>query len=1194
MTPIRTKRPALRLMGTTALILALGAGAALAQVEGCALEGGVLPPNCVQASAGTVRSRAVQPNVEDAAASAPGELGFSISIDSAAVAGDPVGLAGAPAVAEPDRRVDRMLDEAGVAVTFDGLGAKPVLNVSTGDLRSSYAAGDPVAFRASTNYPAWIVRAEVRVTDRQGRLVAALPVVPNGTAAWTMPAGGEARMAYALRVYDAAGRYDETAPLPVDRTAQRLEGAALTGPVIAAGEAEDRTARRRIPVAGGAVTVSGEGVPPGAAITVLGERVPVDAGGSFVVQRILPPGDHGVSVGVTPTWGAPQTIRRDVTIPASEWFATGIADVTVGRDTRDDETYRWGRIAGFARGTLADGTRITASVDTREDDLGDLFRDVTRKHPDQILRNIEPSDVFVAMGDDSVTEDLAPTSGKLYLRVDQGNSYAVWGDFKPATDPDLIVRSDRALYGAETVWETPDTTANGDARLRFSVYAAEPDTLVQRDVLRGTGGSAYFLTRQDILSGTETLVVEFRDPVSGRVVDRRVLSAGTDYRIDYLQGVVFLTRPLAPGAGAGGIVIDRPLGDLQANLVAQYEYVPTTGSVDGVTYGGRVEGWASDTLRFGAGGVRDTTGLADSRLTGGDILWKRSETTWLKLEYATSEGPGFGTSTSLNGGLTIGTVPTAGAPGQRGRATRAEGRLDLAEFGLEGWLAAYDDRRTEGFVSPDDDIATGRRATGAEGRLRLDAATELTFAYDRFADDEGQRRTDSRFGALRALGAQWTLGVEIARTDRANPGSTASDDNGDRTDAGARLTYAIDADTSAWVFGQATLERSGPIGANNRLGAGYATRLTDRLAFAVEASGGNLGPAGAAELTYAPNAGTTYALGYRLDPVRVRDVTGFEGTDRGTIVLGAASQVSDRLSYRAENSYSAFGRQPALTTTYGVTLTPTDVWTLEGGLVFGRSSEADGTDLDRAGLSLGARYTTGEAMAAGLRAEVRREDSTDPDSDLNRLTYLLAGTYERQTSEDWRFFASLDAVVSDSDQSSFRDGRYVEAKLGYAFRPADNDRLNALVSYSYLEDLPGADQVNIDGDRDGDRQRSHILNAALSYDLTQRWTLGAKYGFRTREQAARGTEDFTRSAAHLGVLRIDYHVVETWDLMLEGRALYQPRGDVTEFGAVAGVYRHVGGNLKLGAGYAWGTVSDDLRTIDDSRAGPFINIVATF
>ena len=39
------------------------------------------------------------------------------------------------------------------------------------------------------------------------------------------------------------------------------------------------------------------------------------------------------------------------------------------------------------------------------------------------------------------------------------------------------------------------------------LFAAQPDMLPQRDTFRSTGGSVYFLDKQDIAAATETITV---------------------------------------------------------------------------------------------------------------------------------------------------------------------------------------------------------------------------------------------------------------------------------------------------------------------------------------------------------------------------------------------------------------------------------------------------------------------------------------------------------------------------------------------------------------------------------------------------------------------------------------------------------------------------------------------------------------
>ena len=129
----------------------------------------------------------------------------------------------------------------------------------------------------------------------------------------------------------------------------------------------------------------------------------------------------------------------------------------------------------------------------------------------------------------------------------------------------------------------------------------------------------------------------------------------------------------------------------------------------------------------------------------------------------------------------------------------------------------------------------------------------------------------------------------------------------------------------------------------------------------------------------------------------------------------------------------------------------------------------------------------------------------------------------------------------------------------------------------------------------GPLTRAHILSVDGIYDVNRYLSIGAKYGFRISESAARDDRDnFTDSSAHLGVLRADFHVVRNWDAMLEGRVLYTPSADTADWGAVTAIYRHFGDNMKAGVGYNFGRFSDDLRdqTLDDQ--GVFLNVIGKF
>ena len=80
--------------------------------------------------------------------------------------------------------------------------------------------------------------------------------------------------------------------------------------------------------------------------------------------------------------------------------------------------------------------------------------------------------------------------------------------------------------------------------MQLDGFAAEPGTVPSREEFRATGGSVYFLRRQDILTGSERVRIELRDPDSGLVTGVVQLRPGLDYDFDYFQGRVLLSEPL--------------------------------------------------------------------------------------------------------------------------------------------------------------------------------------------------------------------------------------------------------------------------------------------------------------------------------------------------------------------------------------------------------------------------------------------------------------------------------------------------------------------------------------------------------------------------------------------------------------------------------------------------------------------------
>jgi hypothetical protein len=1166
----------------------------------CRLVNGSLPEGCETAGNGQIVDDPVNSNVEiDDVQTEP--KGFSITVDGETLSGeDREVIAGNTSPSGDIRAQDVALDQADVQVRYDGTRTERRLNVLTSDLRTEFRGGDTVSFNATTSYARWVERAEIRIVPvRRGfgrPETVVIPVEPNGQASWVVPEGDDENdYSYVLRVYDAQGRFDETAPGSIGRR-ERPVDPELNGPVIAAGEGEDNTARRSIPVTGGIVTVSATGLPPGASAVVMGRNVPIDADGKFVTEVVLPAGEQDVKVSLDAPNAQGVTLTREIVIPRNDWFATGLADLTIGQrgeSLGDGDSYTRGRLAFYARGVVNGNTNVTVAGDSGEDELDALFDDILTKDPRAVLDRVDPDTLYPTYGDDSTIVEDAPTSGKVFIKVEQNDSYLMWGDFENKIENTEFLRAVRNLYGAQLVYKSLDTTVDGERRISATAYAARPESLPQRDELRGTGGSVYVLQRRDLVPRSETVSVEIVDPVTGRVVSTRTLAFGQDYRIDYFQGTIILDDPLTGGVSGGGVVSGTPSGDFDANLVVQYEYVPTGGDLDGTAAGGRIEGWLpGDVLRLGVTAIDEATDTVDLQVISADARLRFSEGSFIDLEVAESKGKGFGRSFSADGGFTFVDLGGAG-PSTRAGAVRVEGTLDIADVvaGGNGTISAYFEEKEAGFSTLSEDITDDQKVWGLAADFQINDRLGFRAAFEDFNSDNGNQRRQAEAQLAYLINPVTTLAFGVKQIDEDRIGDP--ENTGRRTDIGLRVTRELGADQEVYVFGQGTVDRDGTIRKNNRLGLGGRFNLTETITAELEASGGSGGLGARALLELRPNDIARYYLGYELDPSRDIAGTTLNGDHQGTLIAGAERTVGEGLSYYAEDNYDLFGNRRELTRAYGVSYTPSAIWDFSADLEIGQVRDVNDGDFDRRAFGVGTKYDSGQGITGSARLEYRIDDQ-DGTVTQERETWALVAKYSNQVSPDWRFIASVDALVSDSDQTDFLNGRYVEASLGYAYRPVNNDRLNVLARYTFLDDLPGTDQVSSDGTLGGAKQRSHIVSVDAIYEIDETWEVGGKLAYRIGETAARTSDDFTSNDAGLVALRATYAIEQRWEVSGEARMLVLNDQDTSDFGTLLTVYRSFGDNAKVGLGYNFGSFSDDLRDTSLDDEGLFLNLQAKF
>ncbi|HEY5996883.1 MAG TPA: OmpA family protein, partial [Candidatus Deferrimicrobiaceae bacterium] len=608
---------------------------------------------------------------------------FALNLMRITVDGKPVDDPG-KCSSDVQRCTDVALDNARIQFKHDSLALSPRLNVTAWpitiryqDLPDTAFAENLVHFRLYANYRSFIERAEVRIFEEKQSVsdtpLAVVEMDADGMAQWQPGfdsfSAPVRKLKYLARVYDKTGLFDETSAQPL-WVADKIDPSIAEANVdqkLLAGYGESRIATRNIRLHGGTVQAYGTAIPGGHGVWMAGRNVPVDGAGNFVAEEILPEGMHAVEVAVLDKLGNGEIFLRDLALKESDWFTVGIADLTLsGNKTsgpaelvapdkpryRDDVSLE-GRLAFYTRGKLANGWGLTASADTREGPLDEIFSNFMDKSPEALFRRINPDYHFPTFGDDSTVQEDAPTTGKFFVKAQKDKTYGLWGNFKVGYTDTNLAHVDRGLYGANLHYQPLGTTGFGEPRLLVDGFAADPGTVAGRDEFRGTDGSLYFLRRRDVLEGSERARIEVRDKDSGIVLAVRNLTPVLDYDIDYLQGRILLSQPLPATADDGLLVHSGSITGHPVFLVVRYEFTPGFDDPDTMASGGRVHVWINDYVKVGATGSREEDAGIENSLVGTDLTLRKSSASWLKVEAARTKGPGVPTTTSANGGFSF-------------------------------------------------------------------------------------------------------------------------------------------------------------------------------------------------------------------------------------------------------------------------------------------------------------------------------------------------------------------------------------------------------------------------------------------------------------------------------------------------------------------------------------------------------------
>jgi hypothetical protein len=1142
--------------------------------------------------------------------------------------------------ADIQRCTDVALAKADIQFGFDNLRSAPRLSVSADPQRIAVAALDngeiyasEVNFRMYTNYSHFVDRAEIRVFETGQSLESEpLDVVKlkvDGTSSWrptsdSFRAPAE-KLAYVLRAYGEDGNFDETAPqaLLIDYNEEiALEEIELekgpddsyTDAMLFSAYGENTLGMHNIGLSSGTVSVRGSGIGKDQEVWVAGRPIPVDENGEFIAEEILPQGLHTVEVAVLNQEGHGELYLRDLEFENNDWFYVGMADLTVSggkisgpidllqgaNSLSDPDSSVDARLAFYVNGKFGDHWRVTASADTREGPIEDIFSGLMDKSPDAFFRRIDEQYYYPTFGDDSTVAEMAPTMGKFYVRVSKDDTYGQWGNFKVAYVNNELAHVDRGMYGANAHHQSDTTTEFGERKYAADVFAAEPGTISSREEFRGTGGSLYFLQRQDLLTGSERVRIELRDKASGIVTGVVNLTPAIDYDIDYLQGRVVLSEPLSSIANDNLLVRSGSVSGDEAYLVVRYEYSPGFGDIDAMSVGGQAHYWFGEHVKLGVTSNVNEQGGADSSLQAADLTLRLASESWLKVQQATSEGLLSMPLFSTDGGYEFNSYDSAQFVNAKADASRADISVrstDIVDFDVDARMTLYVQEVDAGYSAPGLTALTDTRNYG--GTFSLPLADRFNFGakvdYRNHLQSIETRALE--YNVAYKLGERWDINVGYRKDERTDQQVIVpfTQDEGVREDAVLQVGYDSKSDWNVYGFVQDTLSATGTRQENSRVGMGGTMQFSEKLQMDAEVSSGDLGAGGRLGTNYSYSDTTSLYLNYTLENERADNGLNTVRGSQGNLVAGVKSRLADSASVYLEERYQRTDASYGLTHSTGISLSLLDKWSLGFNTDIGTLHDTfSGAETERVagGVQLG--FASGDfQFASGI--EYRNDDVEQLDLSRNeRNTWLFRNSLKYQMGPSGRIIGSLNHSESESSLGTFYDGGYTEAVAGYAYRPVSNDRLNAMLKYTYFYNVPTADQVTLQNTAAEFIQKSHIAAVDVTYDLTPRISIGGKYAYRLGQMSLdRENPEFFENNANLYVFRGDYTFLENWEFMAEARMLDMPDLNESRSGFLMAVSRYLGDHLKIGLGYNFTDFSDDLTDLSYDNQGVFLNVTGS-
>ena len=777
---------------------------------------------------------------------------------------------------------------------------------------------------------------------------------------------------------------------------------------------------------------------------------------------------------------------------------------------------------------------------------------------------------YPVYGDSSTSEQTTPSTDSVYLRFERNPQaefaepdYFMWGDYDTeefSNEAQEFTAISRQLHGFKSNYNLGNFQLN-------AFYANNAEGF-QRDAIAPDGTSGfYFFSRRELVPGSEDVFLELtplNDP--GNIVSRQRLDLGTDYEIDYDRGTILFSDPVTRTE------IDNQGNVLARRIVATYQFEEEANEANLIA--GKASyffqrdsensSWLSGTY------LNEDRGDLDFVLWGVDS--QVSLGSWGRLigEYANSENQTiFGSAD--------------------GSAYRLEGDLNFSDK-IQG--RAFYRQTDEGFTNnATSSFIPGQTRYGSQIQAQVADSTSLNFSYEH-QDNEGvaprpldqleefidtgveaipgnalDNSLDTISAGVEQQFGEADLGMALTwrkRSDRKSPEAFS----GSSAQLQSRFSTPIWKKLSLNVINDLTISDDTDAVFSDRVGLGLDWEFYDGLSLVFDQQWFTRGTLAGETLTslgvngeYEPWSNATLTGRYSI-------AGGVDGVSNvGALGLQQKITVAPGLDLDLDYEHTFSGLNANTSSTGRQFSQPTAVGQSASSLSFDSGSS----------YGVGISYSDDPDFTATARWQQSNKSNGNNTVISADVTGKLTNTLT----------SLLSYTQANSANQSLNIGTSRDLRLGLAYRNPKHDKFNALLRYEYEENGGTIPETLLIGEGTGTQE--HLFGIEAIYAPDWRWEFYGKYAFRNGKTFI--ADDFVGSTnISLGQLRATYRLNYHFDLVAEGRTIWQPAAGYTESGIVLESGFYLTPEFRLSAGYVFGSADDEDFTGTRSAGGPYMGL----